>query len=109
MPQTLQTDMCAVPEGSALDEFHFASWASFLRFALNRDDFRAEFEAETGEKFVQPPTTSFEMAIDEACGVDVSRQRYVHHFAKWATPKYFGDETELSPSILKVLSRADPT
>jgi hypothetical protein len=102
-------DMRTVEKGSVLDEFHFSAWASFLRFALERDDFRKEFEQETGMKFIMPSSAPIDRAIDEACGMDLERQRYLHRFAKWLTPKYFGGEEDLSPSIIQVLSRPDPT
>lgn len=101
-------DMRSVPEGSVLDEFHFGAWASFLQFALERDDFRKEFEEETGEVFIMPSPNAMDAAIDAACGIDLARQRYLHRFAKWVTPKYFGTEDDLSPSICKILDRPDP-
>lgn len=101
-------DMRTVEEGSCLDEFQFASWASFLQFALERDDFRQEFEEETGEVFIMPSPNAMDATIDAACGVDLARQRYVHRFAKWVTPKYFGSMDDLSPSITKVLMRPEP-
>jgi hypothetical protein len=88
-------------KGSALDEFSYSSWSSFLRFALARDEFRAEFEAETGthvpDNIEQPPSPS------QAAGLDLGREQYVRAFAKWVTPKYFSDD--LSPSIIEVLER----
>lgn len=47
-------DMREVTPGSAIDEFHFEMWAGFLRFMLEREEIRAEFEAETGTKFMPP-------------------------------------------------------
>jgi hypothetical protein len=104
----LYMDMRTVEAGSSLDEFHFASWASFLRFALDRDDFRQEFEQETGERFIPPDGSAIGAAIDAACGVGLERQRYIHRFALWVTPRYFGDETNICPAIQKVLERPDP-
>jgi hypothetical protein len=78
-------DMREVAPGSAIDEFHFGMWASFIEFALKHERFRAEFEAETGSKFPRPAGNGLEAAIDQACGYDRTADQmvYVAKFAAW--------------------------
>jgi hypothetical protein len=101
MPEQPEMLFRSAPKGSALDEFSYSSWSSFLSFALARDEFRAEFEAETGTLPVPEPVEQH--PPHPAVGLDLEREQYLKAFAKWLTPKYFSDD--LSPSIIEVLDR----
>ncbi len=50
-----------------------AGWMGFLRWAIIQPEFRAEFEKETGLKFVSLPPSPLEALIDRATGMDEVR------------------------------------
>lgn len=99
-------DMREVEAGSAIDLFHFEMWAGFLRFMLERDEVRAEFEVETGEALPHPPKNGLDIAIDKACGFDrqAAQIAYLGKFANWVTPLYFGGPEDISPAIAEKLA-----
>ena len=103
-------DMREVPEGSALDMFHFEMWVGFLSFSLHNDECRAAFEADTNTAPLplELPKNGLEKMIDDACGVPELRSDYMANFARWVTANYWGDETDISPSIAKQLSAHEP-
>lgn len=99
-------DMSQITPGCAIDEFHFSMWASFLRFMLEREEVRAEFEAETGASLPRSPSNGLEIAIDRACGYDreAGQRAYMAQFAAWVTPLYFGGPEDISPAIAAKLA-----
>lgn len=108
-PDEPTLDMREVAPGCAIDEFHFEVWAGFLNFMLQREEVRAEFEAETGAKFFAPARSGIEAMIDKACGIDRDAlgAAYMHKFAAWVTPLYWGGPEGLSPSIVAKLASVD--
>lgn len=103
--------MREVTPGSAIDEFHFEMWLGFLRFMLERDEVRAEFETETGTAFPKSGGSPLDRMIDEACGFDraTAQNDYMRAFARWVTPNYFGGPEDLSPAIEAKLAQGIET
>lgn len=67
-------------------EFMEAAWAGFITWAFDNPEMRAQFEAETGQKYA-PPRSAIDAMIDDATGhVD----DYVEAFAVWATRTHWG-------------------
>ena len=98
-----ELDFREVEAGSALDEFHFDMWGGAMKFLIGQDEVRARFEAETGQRFIMP-RSGFEAMIDKACGI--SPEGYVRDLCRWATPLYWGDETNICPAIAAKLAES---
>lgn len=99
-------DFRQVEPGSALDEFHFAMWTGFLRFMLEKDDVRVEFERETGETLPKMALSGLDIAIDKACGFDreAAQIAYMAKFAAWVTPLYWGGPEDICPAMAAKLA-----
>lgn len=103
-------DMREVTPGSVIDGFHFDMWAGFLRVMLEKEEVRAEFEAETGASFPQSPKSGIDAMIDKACGYDrgAAQLAYLADFARWVTPLYFGGPEDICPAIAAKLAKDQP-
>lgn len=89
--------MSARPEGMPADtpDYMAPAWVSFITWALGNADVRAQFEAETGNRYSAPKDALAAM-MDEATGYGRS---YVEAFIPWANERLWGlmDDAEPSP------------
>ena len=76
------------PNGMPADtpDYMAPAWVSCMSWAIGHKEIRAEFEAETGNRWV-PPKNGLDKMIDAATG---NGGAYVAAFIEWANAKIWG-------------------
>ncbi|GEM_PF-2799311 len=102
------------------DDFMALAWRDFLMFAIESKELCAEFEKDTGMKFIAPATDPFGALIDQATGLAAEQENVAMAFAIWATRTQWGwdeapeafrkhaEELEVSASRLRDTQRGEP-
>lgn len=63
------------------------AWLGCLRWAMGEEKIMAQFEKDTGEKWI-PGRSPIERMVDDACGV---QKEFFEKFAKWMNENIWGE------------------
>jgi hypothetical protein len=70
------------------DPFMAGAFASFVKFAWERDDFHEGFTAATGRRRPAPPKNGLDQLIDDATGAHAD---YMEAFVAWVVREHWGE------------------
>lgn len=86
-----------LPDGTP--EFMAGAYFGCLHWAIGKEEFRQQFEAESGLTAPQLPRNAMEAMVDKACGRELQKEltAYFNSFKEWHDKNIWGevDENEM--------------